>query len=86
MIERTPEITFYFEGEKFSGFEGESISAALLRAGILNLRTSPSGKARGMFCAMGVCQECVVEVDGKKLESCRTLLSEGLNVMRAEYV
>lgn len=86
MIERSADITFYFEGELYSGHEGETISVALLRAGVLNIRTSPSGSPRGMFCGMGVCQECVVEVEGKKVESCRTPITQGLKVTRAKYV
>jgi D-hydroxyproline dehydrogenase subunit gamma len=85
MIERSKKITFQFEGEEFSGFEGETISAALLRAGLLNIRNAPSGEARGIFCGMGVCQECVVEVQGKKIESCRATLIDGLKVKGAEY-
>jgi predicted molibdopterin-dependent oxidoreductase YjgC len=39
-----------------------------------------------MFCGMGVCQECVVEVDGKKTEACRTKVKAGLIVRKATYV
>ncbi|MDG1996763.1 MAG: (2Fe-2S)-binding protein [Emcibacteraceae bacterium] len=86
MIERSAEITFYFDGKQYSGYEGESISAALLRAGVTNIRTPAFGGSRGIFCGMGVCQECVVEVDGKKQESCRTGITQGLKVTRANYV
>lgn len=85
MIERSVDITFQFEGEEYSGFEGETISAALLRAGVMNIRTSPTGAPRGIFCGMGICQECVVEVQGKKVESCRAVLTDGLKVKRASY-
>lgn len=86
MIKRTAEITFQFDGEKITAFDGETISAALLRSGQKNIRTAPSGSSRGMFCGMGICQECVVEVDGKKIESCRTIVTDGLIVRKALYV
>ena len=35
---------------------------------------------RGMFCYMGVCQECVVLVDGKRETSCSYPVAEGLSV------
>ena len=58
----TIEITF--EGRVIAAREGESIAAALTRAGIYHLRTTQSGEPRGIYCGMGVCQDCLVEVDG----------------------
>ena len=86
MIVRSAEISFEFDGEDYPAFDGETIAAALLRAGILNIRSAPSGAPRGLFCVMGACQECVVEVDGKKVEACRTVVSEGLKIKRVSYV
>lgn len=86
MIKRAAEIAFQFEGEEFTAYDGETISAALLRAGKNNIRMAPNGTPRGIFCGMGVCQECVVEIDGQKLESCRTKVTEGLVVRKASYV
>ena len=86
MIKRSAELTFNFEGEEFTAYDGETISAALLRAGKLNIRSAPTGAPRGMFCGMGVCQECVVEVGGKKTESCRTKVKSGMTVRKASYV
>ncbi len=85
-IERTKEISFQFDGVMINGYEGESIAAALLRAGITAIRNAPNTKTpRGMFCVMGVCQECVVSIDGKTREACRTTVSDGLIVERVIY-
>lgn len=86
MIKRSAEISFEFDGETYPAFDGETIGSALLRAGVLNIRNAPSGAPRGMFCLMGACQECVVEVAGKKVEACRTEISDGLKIKRAKYV
>ena len=86
MIKRAAEITFQFDGDEFTAFDGETISVALLRSGQKNIRSAPTGAPRGMFCGMGVCQECVVEVDGKKTEACRTKVKDGLIVRKATYV
>ena len=86
MIECSAEISFEFDGEIYPAFDGETIAVALLRAGELNIRTAPSGAPRGLFCVMGACQECVVEVDGIKVEACRTETSDGLIIKRAGYV
>ena len=56
--------SFDFEGQAVPAIPGESIAAALTRAGIRGLRVTRSGATRGVFCGMGVCQDCLVEVDG----------------------
>jgi sarcosine oxidase subunit alpha len=45
------------------------------------LRASPrAGAARGAFCHMGVCQECVLHVDGVLRQACLTFVREGMRV------
>lgn len=84
LIRRTAEIRFTFDGRLVTGHAGESVAAALWRAGMLALRQAPDGGgARGMFCCMGVCQECLVRRDGGNVESCRLIVSDGLVLERA---
>ncbi len=85
-IQRAELISFQFDKETFTAHAGETIAAALLRAGITHIRNAPGGTPRGMFCAMGVCQECVVMVDGKRVEACRAPAKEGLIVQRVSNV
>ncbi|WP_445327153.1 2Fe-2S iron-sulfur cluster-binding protein [Yoonia sp. GPGPB17] len=62
-------------------YRGESVLAALTRAGFHHLRDAPEDAApRGAFCCMGLCQECIVQVDGRQIESCRQLVTDGLSV------
>ena len=73
--------TFSFDGRPVLAFEGESVACALFAAGIRTLRRSPrEGQARGMFCLMGSCQECVVWVDGRRVAACQEPVQEGLVV------
>ncbi len=77
-------VRFQFDSAVITAYEGETIAAALLAAGVRNLGANPEdGSPRGLFCAMGVCQECVVLVDGGLVEACRTPVREGLVVRRA---
>jgi thioredoxin reductase/bacterioferritin-associated ferredoxin len=57
----TVELTF--EGRTISARRGESLAAALTAAGVLDLREAKVGP-RGLFCGMGVCQDCVMTIDG----------------------
>ena len=59
------DVTITFDGRPIEARLGESVAAALTAAGITTLRTTRSDQPRGMFCGMGVCQDCLVEVDGK---------------------
>jgi hypothetical protein len=60
-------------------FAGESLAAVLMANGTLMLRRSPrAGGARGAFCFMGVCQECLVRVDGVKRQACLVEAGDGL--------
>ena len=62
-----------------AAFAGESLAAVLMAVGLLRLRRSPrAGGARGAFCFMGVCQECLVSVNGVKRQACLVEAEDGL--------
>lgn len=53
------------DGTAFSACAGDTVAAALLLAGhAICRRTSVSGVARGPFCMMGACFDCLVTIDG----------------------
>ena len=80
-ITRRTQVQFMVDDTACEGFEGESVAAALLAAGRRTLRHGPvDGGPRGLFCAMGSCQECVVRVDGVAVEACRVAVCAGLKV------
>lgn len=81
-IRRAPMVAFTFDGEPVQGYEGESLAVALMRSGHLHLRDAPvDGAARGAFCCMGLCQECVVQIDDAAIESCGQNVAPGLAVV-----
>lgn len=63
---------------------GDSVAAALLAADIDACReTVVSGSARGPYCMMGVCYDCLVQIDGiANRQGCMTPVSEGMQVRR----
>ena len=82
-LEGRPSFRFLFDGKPVTAYTGESVAGALWAAGIKALRRGPVDQGpRGMFCVMGLCQECLVEVDGQSVEACRLEASEGLVVSR----
>lgn len=84
-VTRGRRVRFQLDEQWVDAYEGESVAAALWACGIRHLRDSPVRAApRGVFCAMGVCQECVVLIDGRREASCSYPVSDGLIVHRAE--
>ncbi|MGE4549154.1 MAG: (2Fe-2S)-binding protein [Intestinibacillus sp.] len=75
-------VTFTLDGREMTGYEGEPIAAALRAAGILRHRhTRRTGEARGVFCAIGRCTDCVMVVDGvPNIRTCITPLRQGMAV------
>jgi NADPH-dependent 2,4-dienoyl-CoA reductase/sulfur reductase-like enzyme len=79
-------IRFIFEGRDIEGREGESLAAALAGAGIIPLRETRLEQKRGIFCGMGVCQDCLIEVDGKPNQrACMTKLEGALSARREAF-
>jgi predicted molibdopterin-dependent oxidoreductase YjgC len=79
-------FAFTFDGQTLSGFEGECIASALMRAGILSQRMSlRRPEPRGYYCGMGSCWECAVCVDGEGVvRSCGYPLRVGLRISAAD--
>lgn len=73
-----------FEGDRVTAREGESVAAALLAGGVRSVRSTPVSQAtRGPFCMMGVCFECLVEIDGRpNCQACMVEASPGMRVRR----
>jgi len=76
-------ISLTFEGREIRCRPGVSVAAALTAAGELELRETATGEKRGLFCGMGVCQECRVIVDGQRsVRACMTPAKAGLQILK----
>jgi predicted molibdopterin-dependent oxidoreductase YjgC len=84
-IERNgAQLRFSYEDGTIEAVQGESVAAALLVAGVTSLRETPvSGAPRAPYCLMGVCFDCLVEIDGvANRQACLTKVTEGIVVRR----
>ena len=76
-------IEFTFEGETLTARAGQSVGAALLAAGVRELRRAEDGSPRGLLCGIGVCWECRCVIDGvANRRACMTEVSAGMVVRR----
>ena len=73
-----------FEGTAIQAHLGDSVAAAILAAGHGSTRTTPvSGQQRGPFCMMGVCFECLLEIDEvPNRQGCMVTVEDGMRVRR----
>jgi predicted molibdopterin-dependent oxidoreductase YjgC len=79
-VTRPEAVTIDVDGEAMPAYPGESVAAALLAGGRRAFRVTEAGLPRGPFCNMGVCFDCLVEVDGRRLRACMTAVRPGMRV------
>jgi NADPH-dependent 2,4-dienoyl-CoA reductase/sulfur reductase-like enzyme len=73
-------LTVHYEARAVHARPGSSIAAALTAVGIRVCRHSTAGD-RGLFCGMGVCGECLIEVDGNPGRlACMTPAEDGMRL------
>jgi len=79
-------ITVLIDGRPVTAELGESVAAVLLRQAEGWSRTTPtSGGRRAPYCMMGVCFECLVEIDGDaSVQGCLTPVREGMRIVRQQ--
>jgi len=77
-------VTVTFEGEDCRVPAGITVAAALLGHDDNHFCTSAGDREkRGPYCLMGVCFECLVEINGmKNRQACLEPVVEGMNIKR----
>lgn len=69
------------DGVPLRACTGQTIAAALLASGTRILRrTRTHGKPRGVYCAMGICYDCIVRVNGTTERACTKLVENGMQI------
>lgn len=86
MFARLPDLVaavpIEIDGVAHHARAGDSIAAALLAAGVTACRvTAISGAPRAPFCVMGACFECMVEVDGRRVQGCVERVKAGMRIV-----
>ena len=76
-------VSVVLDGRPVSLPAGISVAAGLLGIGEIVSRISPSSKKPcSPHCLMGVCYECLMEIDGIKRQACMTESREGMVINR----
>ncbi len=78
-IVRGRAVTLEVDAKPVVAYQGETIAAALLASGRRTFRhTIARGEPRGLFCGIGVCFDCLVNVDGANVRACITSVRDGM--------
>ena len=79
-------VTITIDGVAVAAEAGESVAAVLLRQPQAWTRTTPvSGSPRAPYCLMGICFECLADVDGiGSVQTCLTPVTAGMRVVRRQ--
>lgn len=81
-VQRGQSFEIEVDGEKLVAYAGETVAAVLMAAGKRTFgRTRKNGHPRGLYCGIGLCQECLLVIDGQEnVQACQTLASPGCRV------
>jgi D-hydroxyproline dehydrogenase subunit gamma len=77
-------VTVTINGTPFLAPHGCTAAAAVLLAGEMPTRATPvTGAPRAPYCMMGVCFECLMEIDGAaNQQACLVPIAEGMRINR----
>ncbi len=81
-IEARETFPIYVDGKELTARAGETVAATLLAHGVRVFRhTEKRHEPRGLFCGIGQCTDCIMEVDGRpNVKTCVTLARPGMVV------
>jgi predicted molibdopterin-dependent oxidoreductase YjgC len=76
------QVTIRFDGVDLVVPADVSVAAALLASGVSNLRVTPgSGAPRAPYCMIGICFDCLVNIDGvQNRQACLVRIREGMRI------
>jgi sarcosine oxidase subunit alpha len=74
-VQRGERFEIIVDGRRIDAYEGETIGAAIMAAGLGTLRYSKKrNEPRGIYCGIGLCQECRMVINGiPNTQACKTL-------------
>ena len=82
VIDRSRRTTFWFDGRRIPGYEGDTIASALYASGVrIFNRSFKYHRPRGLLCVSGRCPNCMMNVDGvPNVRTCIRPATEGAQV------
>ena len=84
----TAEVPITIDGVPYAARAGDTVAAALLVSGHHAFRATPvTGAARGPYCMMGACCDCLVTIDGRpNQQACMAAVAPGMRIETGQRV
>lgn len=81
-----PSVQLWIDEQLVQARAGDTVAAAVLLAGLDATRSTPvSDSPRAPYCLMGVCFDCLMEIDGvPNRQACMVMVREGMRVRRQQ--
>lgn len=84
-VARPAAVSILVNGKAVEAHEGESVLTALIAVDVLIMSRDSFGRARTPFCNMGVCFDCMIDVEdaagvAARVRACLTPVRAGLRV------
>ena len=85
-VDRGDPIEIVLNGKSVKAYEGETVATVLLAERLMAFENVESGYLPGrVFCNMGVCQQCLVTINGQpNCQACKTIVISGMEI-ETEY-
>ena len=81
-VARGRQFEIEVDGRRVIAYEGETVAAAVIAAGMRTLRrTAKNHHPRGIYCGIGLCYDCLMVINGvPNTRACQTPATPGCRV------
>jgi predicted molibdopterin-dependent oxidoreductase YjgC len=80
-VQRGQAFEIEVDGVPVVAYEGETVAAALMAAGIRTTNKTAGKDPRGVCCGIGLCYGCTMVIDGvPNTRTCQTLARPGMHL------
>ncbi|MBC3777710.1 (2Fe-2S)-binding protein [Pseudomonas sp. SWRI99] len=75
------DMTVHINGQAVSAALGETVLTVIQSLGVRQIARNDHNQISGAYCGMGVCQCCLVKVNGRhKRRACQTVVRDGMQI------
>ena len=75
------DMTVHINGQAVSAAIGETVLSVIQSLGVRQIARKDHDQISGAYCGMGVCQCCLVKINGRhKRRACQTLVRDGMQI------
>ena len=75
------DMTVHINGQPVTAAIGETVLSVIQSLGVRQIARNDHDKISGAYCGMGVCQCCLVKINGRhKRRACQTVVRDGMQI------